>query len=109
MPNEFEWPTDPEFRRIAAKIADAVTVAINSGVKITTLDDAVDENCKCTLGCVGATNGNSHPYAMPGLFQHQGDTSDFFLGFEGGSEYRSGRRFYRLGLAYRRRFVEGVK
>lgn len=49
---------DPIFDRFAARLADAVTVAINSGIRIS----ASDKSCFCPLGCLGNPDPNNKGY-----------------------------------------------
>jgi len=109
---DFEWPDDQAFRKFAAKIADAVTVAINNGVSIGT-----KRGCRCPLGCITrVTQPNqcefSHDRRGSRLGWRNNHVSAFYVGFEGWKPTAVGRHdraYYQLGLAYRARFVEGVK
>lgn len=89
----YEFPTDPEFRRVAAKIADAVTVAINT-------ETALDE-CALYRVCIGVCGSVSYKWDC--------NFSNGFWGIVEGPAFVGGEPVYQLGLAYRRRFVEGVK
>jgi hypothetical protein len=114
---EYQFPDDLGFRVAAARIADAVQVAINSGVR---LRPAGSERMlwtdRCPLGCVNLRHQDTHPIGRPAaeLGIYYNDACAFADGFDG----NTGRSrmtphghedFYQLGLAYRRRFVEGAK
>jgi hypothetical protein len=109
---DFEWPDDTTFRRFASKIADAVTVAINDGVKI----GENHRRCRCPLGCFTLGTKITHPDPwFVTLPVEQFPAVAFGQGFDGlqldCDEDIDGdmSAYHALGLAYRRRFVEGVK
>lgn len=109
---EYEWPDDPEFRRVAARIADAVTVAINSGVKLGpaySSDGSV--TTRCPIGCMTLVSDPAvtHPSGGNGaklLGISPSEAWQFMHGFDhdfGAADGQSA--LYRLGRAYRERFV----
>jgi hypothetical protein len=103
--SDYEWPADPEFRRVAAKIADAVMVAVAAGETV-----GCGFLTRCPLGCVDMT-GNTRPIDAPakklGITQQQG--AAFAWGFDGFGKPNRETLYFQLGRAYRRRFVEGAK
>jgi hypothetical protein len=103
---DYEWPTDPEFRRVAGRIADAVLAAINSGERI---GDFSNKHTVCPLACIPGVGCGPRPMGYevgPVLRCESVNLYDFIIGFEGGFTVGD---FYQLGLAYRRRFVDGAK
>ncbi len=109
---EQKWPTEkdgPEgaaFRKFAARLADAVQKALAEGVKIDVRD--FEPDCRCPLGCL--IPDDSHPDAYKcrdvGLLGFD-QSRDFYSGFEDwSSPYMvEPSPYYRLGQAYRARFV----
>jgi hypothetical protein len=89
-----QWPTDHEFQAFARKLADAVTLRLNRGRRIS----ASNKNCACPLGCLPDVTC-SRPGIVPGLTMHQ--TWQFYTGFDLGREETP---LQRLGAAYRARF-----
>lgn len=108
---EFEWPDDPEFRRVAARIADAVTVAINSGVKLGpaySSDGSV--TTRCPIGCMTMFSDPAvtHPSGRTGgglLGIAPSQAWQFMNGFDHVAPGYEESALYRLGRAYRERFV----
>jgi hypothetical protein len=102
-----QWPTDPQFQAFARKLADAVTVAINSGETVS----SEDHHCHCPLGCLPASH---EPRPFPLHFKEDGflgigrsNLWRFVRGFDGGVEVSVNDErspYYRLGCAYRVRF-----
>lgn len=96
-----QWPTDERFRRIAAKIADAVTEVLGNGGQVS----SSRRECFCPLGCLA--DAPSRPGASWFLIHDQHGIEDmeasrFILAFDAGKESKS--PWSRLGLAYRKRF-----
>lgn len=100
------WPTDDAFRRFAAEVADAVQAALARGVKI----GGRGFSCDCPLGCLPqAYISFPKPESfLPGAVGTEEERRQFIEGFDGGEGYTASP-YYRLGQAYRRRFVEGEK
>jgi hypothetical protein len=97
---EERWPENMEFRTFAAKLADAVQRALGEGRR-----PGVGVTRHCPLGCLpGAPNRRPagtlfHPF---GVWAH----IDFTRGFDGCRPGQNGASpYYRLGQAYRRRFM----
>lgn len=93
--------TFEQFRR---EIADAVTVAINSGVRIT--DERGSPYLRCPLGVRSLCS--THPSALLSSRTWDigvKDAADFACAFDG-KEVRAGE-YAALGRLYRQRFVEG--
>ncbi len=107
------WPTDPEFRRFAAKVADGVMRSRANGWKISPNPDLLApprrEHC-CPVGAALEMLGfNANPY--PGsetISRSLGMCPEnawcFMEGFDG-VQSRTGP-YYRLGRAYRQRAKE---
>jgi len=97
------WPKNERFRKIASKIADKTTLGLFKGVQVS----AKDSGCHCPLGCAVASFRPT-PLAVEvrGLMSwHEADA--FILGFDGKPvtfNIRGLSAYYRLGLAYRKRF-----
>lgn len=96
-----QWPTDEHFRKVAAKIADVVTVAINSG-KVVSASPSPDT--VCPLGCDCSTR--KRPWHVMQLNKLRdimfGDEfCEFVDGFD--REF-SATPMQALGRAYRKRF-----
>jgi hypothetical protein len=110
-----QWPTDPEFRRFAARIADAVTRARFDGFTVSTGRET--EWCLCPLGAVKVTEAGelgsandywSHNFRYPGYSDRQ--RFSFLAGFDGYTQSETLRdEYYRLGREYRRRALGEVK
>ena len=99
-----EWPSDPEWRKFAARIADGVTVAINSGITIAL--PTCEAMCCCPLGCVARDR-----YPTPGMVRQElGVDMVWAVGFVRGFENRALPNDHwpsvKLGRAYRRRFID---
>jgi len=100
----YQFPTNKRFRKLAAKLADAVTVAINSGRKVGNRNGGT-----CPFGCLFPPR-----VPRPGCWQGarvlgctQEEASAFMTAFDGEprDRYTISEPFYRLGLAYRSRFA----
>lgn len=106
MTEPYQFPTDARFRRIAAKIADAVTVAINSGK---TIGQSI--GMYCPLGCLSGRTRPGGNNAAWYLGCKPDEAFAFIVGFDcGGPCPASGfdyEAFHELGRAYRRRFITG--
>jgi len=108
-----EFPTDERFRRIAAKIADCVQVAIWSGRQITSMFGRRPGNCCCPLGTI-SVDGSDFPSDTDDLSVDMTDDekADFINGFEmhfaeNRLKYYVGdaeKPFVKLDRAYRARF-----
>jgi hypothetical protein len=105
------WPTTPEFRAFAAKIADACTQVMAQGYVIKPARDEDSRRECCPVGAVNVADG----FATPGLRYPFPDTGGlgsftqrygFMRGFDGFSVRRPDP-YYRLGAAYRKRFGNG--
>lgn len=98
-----KWPVDAEFRRFAAKVADAVMVAINNGTKL--VADPVGGNAfeeLCPLGCIpGAANCRPFPSQVP-VTCLTDKVWAFAQGFDG-EDWDGYPDYHRLGREYRRR------
>lgn len=107
-----QWPTDPEWRRFAARIADAVTVFINNGGQIDDSDDA-ERGCRCPLGAlIPKRQFPSSTEAKVFLKIPVSWAVGFVNGFDGCGlpEYIPAHNpSYQLGRAYRRRFIESPR
>jgi hypothetical protein len=114
MTEPYQFPTDHRFRTIAAKIADAVTVAINRGERVVLYSEANDKaGRRCPLGCL-PTAINNFPADSRDFFGGGpcADLSDneviaFTCGFDDGQRGLGPEAFFELGRADRRRFVAG--
>ncbi len=97
----YQFPKDERFRRLAAKLADAVTVAINSGKRV---GGPPRDHRLCPFGCLkGATS--CAPFAQYGALElgcNEHEASDFMTSFDSGYDFQT--PFSKLGLAYRERF-----
>lgn len=94
-----QWPTDERFRRIAAKIADAVMRVRRYGVPVS----AETWGTYCPLGCV--IPDNNRPYSVRvarARLMRKKEAISFIDAFDRGDS--AGDPFARLGLAYRKRF-----
>ena len=101
---------DETFLKAARRLEDAVTVHINSGGWITSgPKDNGDPDCRCPVGCVDP-NGARFPFCdAPGLLGVDAESALDFVNVFDGVRVDPLGPYGRLGLAYRRRFVEGVK
>lgn len=101
-----EWPTDPEWRKFAARIADGVTEWINHPARrITDLADG--PGCACPLGA--ATGRGYFPfafYAAESLNCREWWCQSFIAGFEAKKIDVPHEPSRELGRAYRRRFID---
>jgi hypothetical protein len=110
---EQKWPTEkdgPEgeaFRKFAARLADAVQKALAEGVRIG--DSLSLRDCRCPLGTL--SNVSTHPDSFAcereGILDRYRARS-FYAGFDGNRFLTgsiTGSPYYRLGQAYRARFV----
>lgn len=118
----YKFPKNRRFRRLAARLADAVTLAINTRYRITCLQEGTpDVTCRCPLGCLTGSNRaslmpNFAVRAFPPAAEAawvwgctEDEAGDFITGFESGDATTDcilHENFYQLGLAYRKRFVE---
>jgi hypothetical protein len=96
------WPADPEFRRFAARLADAVQFAFAMDHKLAPYkpyENAWNENCP--LGCL---TGSKHPTFSSYTGLELRDHLAFVAGFDRGKAERN--PYNRLGRAYRERFVK---
>ena len=107
---EYNWPTDPTFRKVAAAIADAVTLKINSGSKV-----SVDAGCFCPLGCLSddgpvrpcaTTAGDALRELVEGLGHYESVRigRHFANGFDWGNRAHPDSEYVLLGRAYAARF-----
>lgn len=100
-----QWPDDPEFRRFAAKLADAVMLAQSRGYIIGTEGPP---NCCCPLGVALVPGDWSHPGSLTASrawgLKYQ-DAAHFIDGFDAVADGNQGSPYNRLGRAYRERFV----
>ena len=100
------WPEDMEFKRFAAKLADAVMFAIHSGIRLAPYDtDGNEETENCPIGCLVGSRFPTNYMAVtgvPGLSIVQ--SREFVSGFDRGVVSRD--PYNRLGRAYRERFVK---
>ena len=116
MTNDRDWPTSPEFRRFATLIADGVTWAINSGFKVAV--ESLDPDCMCPEGAVLCARWGGWQVPTYPTFDEfsertgcdPGGAHSFAVGFDGKGPrlWRIPRSdpYYRLGCAYRERFVK---
>jgi hypothetical protein len=98
------WPTDPSFRKFASRIADAVTLHLAKGGRISVSVRSDDD--RCPLGTV-FPSGDPHPHGGPAAIK-MGFPYSFGDDFDNGiCAYRNAMDTpaYRLGRAYRERFV----
>lgn len=105
-----QWPTDTEWRKFAARIADGVTLHLANGGKIAVFPER--DECRCPLGTA------LESWRFPSAFlvaEKFGVSESVARGFINGFEDRQRDSFYegpgddaafRLGRAYRRRFIE---
>lgn len=96
---------DEVFQRFAARLADAVTVAINSGKRIVLANAFSPSNCLCPLGCLPGMSYRfpwSNEDARRAGISYE-DFRDFITAFGRGT--RAAGPYADLGLEYRRRFV----
>ncbi len=117
-----QWPTDPAFRTFAAKIADAVTHAINvRGAKFSTSGFSAlgmrSPYCECPIGSFFHRGGLNFSFPDPcnmafGLEKFALGTSHerraFMFGFDGYTALKISPRlhpYYRLGVAYNKRLL----
>ncbi len=112
-----QWPADPAFRTFAAKIADAVTHAINvRHAKFSTVGKA-ESHCECPIGSFFHRGGLNFSFPDPcnmafGLEKFALGTSHerraFMFGFDGHTALKISPRlhaYYRLGVAYNKRLL----
>ncbi len=102
---EEQWPTDDEFRRFAAKLADAVQ---NRHLPVTTED--VPKTC-CPLGCTEEAIGwRPTPMSFKDCDGYNGKKTRnrraFIKGFDGIGGGNPSNSYYRLGQEYRKRFIK---
>jgi hypothetical protein len=111
-----QWPTDDiEFRMFAARVADAVMVAMSKNLTISPHRET--ERCCCPLGAVkisevrenaveAATGGWSYNFRYPGYTDNK--RYSFIVGFDRyiSSSVSEDSPYYRLGRAYRRWALE---
>lgn len=105
---------DPIFDRFAAKLADAVTVAINSGIRVS----ARYKDCYCPLGCLApdldpeASNEFKRPCGAQARSYHESvrhipdmAPHDFAYMFDTGKRiFGNNEKYQELALLYRERF-----
>lgn len=97
----YEFPKDERFQRLAAKLADAVQVAIWRGNKVNTDRDSMD---RCPMGCLEEVD-SPRPFpsnAARALECNWDEANAFIAAFDNG--HSDGTPWAELGLAYRRRF-----
>jgi hypothetical protein len=107
-----QWPTDEAFRRFAAKVADAVMAAIARGERVAAENWAHSHDCRCPLGCLPESRYR-YPFDTDDSWTVRPapelDLRNFYFGFGGATAGLCGvsesNPYYRLGAAYRRRFV----
>jgi hypothetical protein len=109
---DYKFPTDIEFRKKAAFIADKVLYAINvAKLKLDPLDSCGD--CYCPLGCLNLEKHAPQPNApLASLISNyiitESDARAFIVGYDSiqCTYYRADydAPMYQLGLAYRKRF-----
>lgn len=106
------WPTDARFRAFASRIADAVTVHLANGGRIDDHNDidggGIDHKCKCPLGTI-ATVAYPQGSAVASNLGFPSEWGVYFaMGFDGvgrSSRVADNNAAYRLGWAYRERFI----
>jgi hypothetical protein len=98
----YQFPTDERFRKIAAKIADAVMVAELTGFATVSASNKVW--LYCPMGCVETSE--FRPTSRPRVIRNLGMTAlefcDFTSAFDDGIGLKT--PFAELGRAYRKRF-----
>jgi hypothetical protein len=98
------------FEEFRAKLADEVTCWINRTPGRITACHGGPYDC-CPLG-TRTSNENSHPGSYVAA-AHWGiewiEACSFIQGFDGIHPASAPDEFFRLGQAYRRRFVEGIR
>lgn len=108
---EEQWPEDPEFKAFADLLANSVHVAINNGILIG--PELSRDPFRCPLGCLpGALY--RYPFDSDDDWTKRPTTSvnlrNFYFGFGGAGggscEVTEDSPYYRLGQAYRKRFVK---
>ncbi len=97
------------FEEFRDKLADAVTVAVNTGTTISDVGTGLrEDNFNCPLGCL---TGTRYPLSAD-RFRPIGLALewawDFIAGFDRGEEWGD-TESKALGRAYRRKFVTGAK
>lgn len=100
-----QWPTDLEFRRFAAKLADAVMFSRQRGTVIAPYDmEGNEPGENCPLGCL---LGTALPFPTPARLFGTMSTVDSMAFIDGFDRGHGGQRnpYNRLGRAYRKRFV----
>lgn len=96
------WPEDEEFRKFAAKVADAVMAGEQSGVRISPLTS--DWSCNCPLGVAAGVRYPSPKQASFRLGIPDSWAMGFVHAFEGQGHlaWYHNEACFRLGAAYRR-------
>lgn len=100
-----EWPTDPEWRKFAARIADGVTVHLSTGGRI----GVGSPHCRCPLGTLTPDwNYPSSRIISDRTGFNRDYAASFIEGFDGtarGSHMPSKL----LGREYRKRFMPSTR
>jgi len=94
--------SDPAFNAFRDKLGDAVTVAINTGKRVSSRD----MSASCPLGCSPDFRGRSGFRPFPWKAQQhfplkENDAAQFIVGFDLGAGVG---RYAELGRAYREKF-----
>lgn len=103
-----QWPTDPEFRRFAAKVADAVTVFTikDNWLVVPKPVKGAEHRCCCPIGALvpGAAYPNGWIAGLK-LGFNGWHVKMFTRGFDGehfiNSQQDGSEPYHRLGKAYR--------
>jgi hypothetical protein len=103
------WPTSPEWRKFAAKIADGCTRVLAAGERIAPQDTQQQAGSFCPLGAAGYCkhlNFPNYPNAVVAAMR-MGVCSDWTVDFTDAFDFGidSDTPSSRLGLAYRQRFA----
>ncbi len=100
---EQQWPTDLEFRKFAARLADAAQKALHEGKRVA--PKSLGGQC-CPLGCLPEMRDvcrfPDYEYAP------RNETymwRAFYNGFDGETDIGLNSPYYRLGQEYRKRFT----
>ena len=104
MSTPYQFPQDDRFRTIAARIADAVTVAIN----VNHVAVGQSYGTSCPLGCMSSIPRPGAGDAAVAAGCTLNEAASFIGGFDGANRLAiDAEAFFELGRAYRRRFVAG--
>lgn len=112
---QYRFPDNPRFRKLAAKLADKVTVEINRGVQVSVAKFGVSDSCRCPLGCIPGNPRFPSPSIAASTWGSSFDEAAVFMDVLDSAKpkrfpfqySKSLRPFFELGRAYRERFVGG--